>query len=46
MKPQSLYTSILLIIKLIKFHSNYAGLGFNSYMITVNYQLQKITAIE
>lgn len=33
MKPQSLYTSILLIIKLIKFYSNYAG--FYSYMITV-----------
>lgn len=45
MKPQSPYTSILLIIKLIKLYSNYAGLGFYSY-ITVNDQSQRITAME
>lgn len=46
MKPQALYTLILLIRKLIKFYSNYAGLGFYSYRITVNYQSQRITAME
>lgn len=37
---------MLLIIKLIKLYSNYAGLGFYSYVITVNYQAQRITALE
>lgn len=46
MKLQSPYTSTLLFIKLIKLYSNYAELGFYTYVITVNHRSQRITAVE